>query len=348
MIDAAIIGLGRWGKGIVQSAQGKSRRLRFIRGVSKEPEQVRAFAAAHGFELSTEFADAVADPRVQAVVLATPHSLHVGQIVAVAATGKPVWCEKPLALTLAEAERAVVACQTAGVVLGLGNNKRCFASMRELKRVVAAGLIGEILHVEAHFCNEHSARVKGGWRDDPNEAPGGGLTGAGLHLIDALVHLAGPIAEIDARLFARKPPPDPRDAAAALAQFASGATGLVATVRAAPAYWRVHVFGTGGWAEARDETTLTVALNGESPQTETLPPVDSLGVLLEAFAESIELGTPFPVTTDEMLDVVGAFEAAIDSMACGRPVSVRQPDGFPVSRRDASVRANPRAPGNVR
>src|SRR6185369_13395746 len=126
-----------------------------------------------------------ADPRVHAIVLATPHSLHVGQITAVAAAGKHVWCEKPLALTLSEAERAVTACRNAGIVFALGNNKRCFASMRELKRAVAGGLIGDILHIEAHFCNEHSTRVIGGWRDDPNEAPGGGLTGAGLHLIDA-------------------------------------------------------------------------------------------------------------------------------------------------------------------
>jgi predicted dehydrogenase len=255
-------------------------------------------------------------------VLATPHSLHVDQITTVAAAGKHVWCEKPLALTLAEAARAVAACRKAGVVFGLGNNKRCFASMRELKRVVAEGMIGDILHVEAHFCNEHSTRVTGGWRDDPREAPGGGLTGAGLHLIDAFVHLAGPIASVDARLFARKPPPDPRDAAAVLVQFASGATGLLATVRAAPAYWRVHAFGTKGWAEARDETTLTVALNGQSPQAQTFPPVDSLAVLLEAFGEAIELGTPFPVTTGEMLGVVGAFEAAIKSMDTGTPIEV--------------------------
>jgi predicted dehydrogenase len=324
MIDAAIVGLGRWGKGIVQSIQGKSARLRFIRGVSKEPDDVREFAATHGFALSTELADVVADPRVQAVVLATPHSLHVDQIAAVAAAGKHVWCEKPLALTLAEAARAVAACRKAGVIFALGNNKRCFASMRELKRVVAEGTIGAVLHVEAHFCNEHSTRVKGGWRDDPGEAPGGGLTGAGLHLIDALVHLAGPLARVDARLFAHKPPPDPRDAAAVLVEFTGGATGLIGTVRAAPAYWRVHAFGTKGWAEARDETTLTVALNGETPRTQTFPQVDSLAVLLEAFAESIELGHPFPVTTDEMLGVVGAFEAAIASMASGEPVPVRR------------------------
>jgi predicted dehydrogenase len=325
MIDAAIIGLGRWGKGIVQSVQGKSARLRFIRGVSKEPDDVRAFAATHGFALSAEFADAVADPRVQAIVLATPHSLHVDQIAVAAAAGKHVWCEKPLALTLSEAERAVAACRTAGVVFALGNNKRCFPSMMELRRVVSAGQIGEVLHVEAHFCNEHSTRVAaGGWRDDPNESPAGGLTGAGLHLIDALVSLGGPIGEVHARLFERKPPPDPRDVIALQVAFANGGIGQLASVRAAPAYWRVHVFGTKGWAEARDETTLTVAPNGQSPQTQAFPPADSLAALLESFAEAIELKTPFLVPVDEMLHVVSAFEAAIASLKSGKPVAAQR------------------------
>jgi predicted dehydrogenase len=322
MINAAVIGLGRWGKNIVESTQGKSKRLRFIRGVSKEPEQVADFAKAKGFELSTDFDEAIADPRVQAVFLATPHSLHVWQISAVAALGKPVWSEKPLALTRAEAAKAVAATQKAGVVFGLGNNKRCFSSMRELKRVVADGVIGEVMHIEANFTNEHSTRVLGGWRDDPSESPGGGMTGAGLHLIDALVNLAGPMAEVDAKLYRQKPPPDPRDAATALVQFESGATGVLATVRAAPAYWRVMVFGTKGWAEARDETVLTTALVGQPPETTVYPAVDSLAVLLECFAEAVETGAPFAVTTDDMLDVAGAFEAVIKSMEQGEPVKV--------------------------
>ncbi len=107
-------------------------------------------------------------------------------------------------------------------------------------------------------------------------------------------------------------------------QFASGATGLLATVRAAPMFWRVHVFGTKGWAEARDETVLTVAKLGEQPDTQVFPAVDSLAVLLEAFAETIETGKPFPVSTADMLDVVGAFEAIIRSMAEGGPVAVKR------------------------
>ncbi|MGC2717608.1 MAG: Gfo/Idh/MocA family oxidoreductase [Pseudolabrys sp.] len=322
MIDAAVIGLGRWGKNIVEAVQGKSRRLRIIRGVSKEPELVRDFAAAKGFELSTEFEAAVADPRVRAVFLATPHSLHVGQISAVAAAGKPVWCEKPLALTRADAERAIAATKKAGVPFALGNNKRCFPCMRELKRVVTDGTLGEILHVEGNFSNEHSTRVKGGWRDDPRESPGGGMTGAGLHVLDAFVNIAGPIAKVDARVYSQKPPPDPRDAAVAMMQFASGATGVLATVRAAPMFWRIHVFGTKGSAEAREETSLTVTLIGGQPETKIHPPADSLGVLLEAFAETIETGKPFPVSTADMLDVVGAFEAIIQSIGQGKPVTV--------------------------
>jgi len=199
MIEIAVIGLGRWGKNIVEAVQGTSARLRVVRGVTKEPELSREFATAKGFELSTDFDEAIRDPRVQAVFLATPHSLHVAQISAVAAVGKPVWSEKPLALTLAQARQAIGACAKARVPFALGNNKRCFPCMRELNRIVAAGTLGEILHIEGHFSNEHSTRVKGGWRDDPDESPGGGMTGAGLHLIDAFVNLAGPMVKVEDR-----------------------------------------------------------------------------------------------------------------------------------------------------
>ena len=141
-------------------------------------------------------------------------------------------------------------------------------------------------------------------------------------MLDAFVNLVGPIAEVDARLFVQKAAPDPRDALAALVEFESGATGLLATVRAAPMFWRIHVFGTKGWAEARDETTLIVARNGEKPQQHVLPQANSLALLLEAFAESAETGKPFPVPTSQMLEVVGAFEAIIRSIGERRPIAV--------------------------
>lgn len=322
MINLAMVGLGRWGQTVLNSIQGKSERLRIVQGVTKEPELARELAAKHGFHLSTELDDAIANPDVQAIMLATPHSLHVEQIKKVAAAGKPVWCEKPLALTRAQAEIAVAAVRTARIPLGSGNNKRCFASMRELKRVVASGEIGQVLHIEGNFSNEHSTRVSGGWRDDPKESPGAGMTGAGLHVLDAFVNLAGPISYIDARSVSKKAPPDPRDVVAVLAEFAGGATGIMATVRAAPMFWRVHVFGTDGMAEARGEDTLIVTKIGGEPVETTYDHADSLRVLIEAFADAVEGRAPFPVTPEQMLDVIGAFEGAIKSLETGKPVKL--------------------------
>ena len=93
MVNAAIVGLGRWGQTLVTAVQGKSDRIRFIRGVVRDPMRARDFAGQHGLAVTTALADAANDPQVDAVFLATPHSLHVEQVIAVAAAGKPVWCE---------------------------------------------------------------------------------------------------------------------------------------------------------------------------------------------------------------------------------------------------------------
>lgn len=106
------------------------------------PDAVRDFADKHGLALLSDYAELLADPKIQAIVLATPNSLHADQIVAAARAGKPVFCEKPLALTRADAERAVQACRQAGVALGVGQDKRFWPSMREMKRVVESGVSG--------------------------------------------------------------------------------------------------------------------------------------------------------------------------------------------------------------
>ncbi len=314
MIHAAIIGLGWWGKNIVNAVQGKSTRLRFIRGVSKEPDSVRDFAAQHGFELSTNLADALSDPRVQAVVLATPHSLHPAQVIEVAKSGKAVFCEKPLALKKADALRVVQVCEQSGIVLGLGTNKRFWPSMRELRRVVASGALGEILHIEAHYSNLNSNKNFATWRDSPAESPGGGMTGSGIHALDAVVNLGGPVRRVHAQLISRKPQPDPLDTISVLFEFENHVSGTLAAVRATPFYWRVHVFGDRGSAEALGENDLVLHVAGAKPRSTGFEPVDSLGAEFEAFADAVDGRAPYPIPTSHMINTVAAFEAVIKSI----------------------------------
>ena len=198
MINAAIVGLGRWGKNLVDSVQGKSDHLQFTHGVVPTPSTSRDYAARHAIELSTEFDRVLDDKRIEAVVLTTPHTLHTEQIIAAAQAGKAVFCEKPLALRRADAERAIEACRAAGVVLGLGHNKRFWPSMQELKRLVEDRELGRILHIEGHFSNESTGRFFTGWRGSGVESPGGGLTATGIHVIDAFMGLVGPAQRVTA------------------------------------------------------------------------------------------------------------------------------------------------------
>ncbi len=318
MIDAAIVGLGRWGRNFVRSIQGRSPRIRFVRAVDAAPDAAQDFAASHDLPLSADYASVLADPRVGAVVLATPHSAHHDQVLAAAAAGKHVFCEKPLALSAAHALDMLDACRGAGVVLGVGHNRRLWPSVRELKRLVQSGALGELLHLEGNHSNENSSKFTGTWRDSATESPGGGLTGAGLHVLDVFVDLAGPLKEVRGQLLRRKPPPAPLDAACLLLEFEGGVSGMLGTVRATPFYWRVHAFGTLASAESVGETELVVRRSGAQPERRMLDPVDSLRGELESFADAIEGRAQLPISREQVLATMRAFEAAVQSLETGR------------------------------
>ena len=93
MLNAAIVGLGWWGKTLVEAVQGQSDEIRFIAGATRtQTPEVGEFAGIHEFDLRENYDDLLGDPGIEAVVLATPHSMHVPQIIAAAAAGKHVFC----------------------------------------------------------------------------------------------------------------------------------------------------------------------------------------------------------------------------------------------------------------
>jgi predicted dehydrogenase len=213
------------------------------------------------------------------------------------------------------------ACKDAGVVLAVGHNRRFWPSLTALREIVASGELGMILHVEGHNSNENSNAVLAGWRLSPEESPGGGLTGAGLHVLDAFTSLVGPVRRVYASLSVREAGPPPQDSAMLAIDFASGVTGTLSTVRATPFYWRVHVFGSQGSAEVLDEVTLVMRKSGMAPRTTTYPAVDTLAAELDAFVDAVAGKQPFPVPEADVLATLAAFEGALASMASGHPVN---------------------------
>jgi predicted dehydrogenase len=164
MLNAAIIGLGWWGKRLVGSVQG-SRLIRFARGVTLEPEAVRDFAAANGLAIGTSFEDVLADPAIDAVVLATPHSRHRAQVEAAAAARKHIYCEKPFALTKADAQAMLGACARAGITIAVGHHFRLMPSMTALRRKSRPA-------ASARSCMWRAITATTGWRRSRRTAGG--------------------------------------------------------------------------------------------------------------------------------------------------------------------------------
>jgi predicted dehydrogenase len=139
VINAAIVGLGRWGQNLVECVQGKSEKLRFTTGVARTREKARAFAESHGIALIDDYGKALADPGVDAVVLATPHTQHAEQVVAAARAGKHVFTDKPFALT--DAEKAARACATRNAS-SPWINWRFQPALQEIRRMPQDGRAG--------------------------------------------------------------------------------------------------------------------------------------------------------------------------------------------------------------
>ena len=321
MINAAIIGIGRWGQTLVDSVQGKSDMIRFTAGVTRTRAKAEAYCRDHGIALGEDYATVLADAAVDAVVLATPHSGHADQIVQAAEAGKHVFTEKPFALDRASAERAVAACRRAGVTIGLGHNKRFCPNTVDLKRMIETGELGTLLHVEANFSAD-LAPAAGSWRDSRAESPAGGMTSLGIHALDCMIHLCGRITEVDARSLRRALPFDIDDTTCMLFGFENGMTGYLATLAAGGRLWHVRVFGADGWAELRGMETLVKSPTGAGPEVIDYPPEHSLKAELEAFAAAARGGPAYLITPDEMIHGAAVLEAVIRSVDSGTRVTV--------------------------
>jgi predicted dehydrogenase len=335
MIRAAIIGLGSWGQNLVRSVHGRSQSIAFVAAATRTPEKAREFAQAHGLRMLASYEEVLRDPAIDAVVLATPHSLHTEQIVAAAQAGKSVFCEKPLGLDAASAERAARACAEHGVTLGVGYNWRYQPALREIRRLIEDGSLGRVLHLEGNFCGPSAYRFpRGHWRHDRGEVPAGGMTGRGVHVIDAMLYLAGPIEQVTAQSFRLAQDFGVDDTTSMLLRFASGATGYLGTVIATAETWRLQVFGSKGWAEVGDVEHLTTwslktcffdpeqVTVKQKPVVQTFPETSTERAELEHFAAQVAERRPLATPGGDAVHNVAVLQAILSSITRQAPVRV--------------------------
>ena len=315
MIRTSIVGLGWWGQTLVKAGRGFGAPLQFVRGVTLEPDTVKDFAVEHKITIGTSFDEVLADKSIQAIVLATPHTKHRAQVEAIAAAGKHLYCEKPFALTKADAEAALDACRRAGIVIAVGHHFRLMPSMRVLAELKEAGAFGTIMHVEGNYSHDWLANYPAdSWRLRAEESRAGGMTGMGIHVLDCFRDLVGPMKRISALSKSRALKLSTGDTTSALIEFENGATGTLATTMKTPFVWRIAVFGENCWAESVSETRAIVRRAGKEPEVIDRPADNHLGRNLDYFAKAVLGQGAFPISPAGILQTASALEAVFKSV----------------------------------
>lgn len=157
---------------------------------STSAERAAAFALANGIPRTADTAALVADPAIDAVYISSTNEKHVAQAMAAIAAGKHVLCEKPLAMTLAEAVAMVRAAEAAGLTLGTNHHLRCSGSHRAIRDLIAAGRIGKVLSLRL-FHAVHLPEALRGWRIADPAAGGGVIPDITVHDADVARFLLG-------------------------------------------------------------------------------------------------------------------------------------------------------------
>jgi myo-inositol 2-dehydrogenase/D-chiro-inositol 1-dehydrogenase len=279
----------------------------------------------------TDAAEAFADPDVDAVVIAAPARFHTDLVIAAAEAGKGVFCEKPMALTLADADRAIDAARAAGVVLQVGFNRRFAPDWAAARALLDDGTLGTPRLVRS------VTRDPGGF--DPSRVPANTIFNETLiHDFDALRFLnpGAEVVEVYATADALVEP-DWRDkglldTALVVVKFDNGATGVAeACFEAAYGYdVRGEVFGSGGMATMGDGRRTGMVFSGATGRAveTTRSDQELLGSAyvteLAAFVDAVRSGAPASVGGEDARAALAIALAAAESVGAGRPVRIEE------------------------
>ena len=278
---------------------------------------------------------------IDGVLLVTPNAAHADQTEQAADCGKHVFVEKPIANTIAEAERMITVCQKANVVLMVGHLRRRSAGIRKAKAFIDQGHIGDPVMVEANVSADSGFSLtpdKFRWSGDDTGCPGGALMTSGIHHVDTFNYILGPIESVSAYFQKLYIAADVEDINLAICRFRSGVLGYLGSTYASPYDNWLYIHGTKGnllWIvrppvpavgkffHNNDAFTHLIQFQkGRKPRPVSFVPGDPVLEEISEFAHCIRTGSHPETDGESALTFLAFIRAAIDSARLGKQVKL--------------------------
>jgi predicted dehydrogenase len=341
-VRAALVGVGAWGR-VLASAAAISDKIDFICCVGRDPERLQVFSRETGLPARAGLESVLADPALDALVLAVPNELHYPFAELAARWGKHVYIEKPIASTLVDGLKVTQLERAYGIRVVVGHCARFLAGNRLIREAIDAGALGKVSQIEANFSNGRALRLTPqDWRWYANRAPGGSLSQIAIHQFDTLRFLGGDIVSVNA-VAARHSPvgAEVEDQWIVTVTFADEKLGVVISNWTTPGAHSVRVAGDKAvmfyevdetkWASPallHRDATLHLQSQGEGAgarQRIPLPEGNMFRDELELFANCIRGDTGCELSADNGCRALAAVYAALASAADGgRTVEIEE------------------------
>jgi len=339
-INLALIGCGNYSDSLATALQ-HSRKARLAVCFDTLPGRCEICSRTYGCEPADSYESVLKREDIDGVLLATPNVLHPAQTLEAAAYGKHVFVEKPIANTIAGGREMKTVCSRAGVVLMVGHLRRRSAGIRKAKELIAAGAIGDPVMVEANVSGDSGFSLtpeKFRWRGDDTGCPGGALMTSGIHHVDTVHYLLGPVRSVTAsfkRLHIAAPV---EDINMTLFELVSGVQGYLGATYSSPYDTWFIVRGTharlewsvsppvppsGKFFHNQDRyTRLRLCEKGKAPADISFVPGDPVLEEIDEFADCIRTAAEPETGADCALAALAFVRAAIESAHTGMRVEL--------------------------
>ena len=325
-INVACLGIGWWSD-VLADAIKRSSKINIVACYTRSDDKRNAFAKKYDCAAATSFEAILADKNIDAIINTTPNSVHKETTIAAAQAGKHVFLDKPIANTLGDGRALTAACRKAGVVLAMGYQRRREGHFRWIKQQIDAGVFGKLVNAESNISRDRLGQFDlSSWRYQASGMPGGVMLQIGIHYVDVLTYLMGPVKAVSGRAAQLVLPGDNPDVASLVLEHENGALSTVnASYASASEYYLMNIYGKEASAFYDLHTGLRWLKRGESKPTAVTPPkIDTFVDQLEEFAAAIR-GDGAPEVDGEKATLsMAVMRAGIRSAQQGRRVEVAE------------------------
>ncbi len=243
-LRVAVLGMGWWSD-VLSDAIKHSKAMEIVACFTRSEDQRRAFAEKYGCKPAASDEEILKDRSIAAIINTTPNNVHLETTRAAAQAGKHVFLDKPIANTVREGLAIAEACKQAGVVLALGYQRRRENHFRWIKAEIEQGRFGKLVQAECNISRDRLGQFDlSSWRYTAAGMPGGVMLQIGIHYVDVLEYLMGPVKSVSARLAQLVLPGDNPDVANMILQHENNAlSNLSASYASASEFYMMNVYG---------------------------------------------------------------------------------------------------------